>query len=78
MVMKARSSQYHAKHSTGHTVFRKESAAERQKGIKWLKGVPSSQESVEWPEERRTAMKAPINQDGKEGSQESAKRAPND
>ena len=33
--------------STGHTVFRSESAAECQMGAKWFKGVPSSQESVE-------------------------------
>ena len=38
-----------------------------QKGVKWLKEVPSSQESVEWPEEYRTAMKAPSNQDGTRG-----------
>ena len=50
-------------------MFRRESAAECQKGVKWLKGVPSSQERVEWPEELRTAMKAPSNQGGKEGSQ---------
>ena len=30
-----------------HTVFRRESADECQKGVKWLKRVPSSQESVE-------------------------------
>ena len=46
-----------------------------QKGVKWLKGVPRSQESVEWPGEYRTDMKAPRNQDGKEGSQESARSA---
>ena len=40
--------------------------------------MPGGQESVEWPEERLTAMKAPSYQDGKEGSQESEKRAPND
>ena len=43
---------------------------------KWLRGVPSSEERVEWPEELRTAMKAPSDHDGKEGSQESERRAP--
>ena len=38
--------------------------------------VPSRQESVKWPEECQTAMKAPSNQNGKEGSQESARKAP--
>ena len=39
-----------------------------------VKRAPSSQESVEWPGERRTAIKAPNNQGGKEGSKESARR----
>ena len=45
-------------------------------GYQVVKEVPSSQESFEWSEEHRTAMKAPSNQDGKEGSQASARRAP--
>ena len=40
--------------------------------------MPSRQESVEWPEDLRTAMKAPSNKDGKEGRQESARRTPSD
>ena len=34
---------------------RREWAAECQNGVRWLKGGPSSQESVEWLEERGTA-----------------------
>ena len=56
--------------STGHTVFRWESAAECQKGFQWLKGMQSSKESVETPEERHTAMKAASNQDGKRTARE--------
>ena len=78
MVLKAKSSQWQAMQSTGHTVFRRESAAVCQKRVKWFKVLPSSQESVEWPEELQTAMKAPSHQDGKEGSQESARRATSD
>ena len=73
MVMKAKSSQLEV---IGHTVFMRESVAECQNDVKWLKGMPSSQERVERPEERRTAMKSPNNQNGKEGSQESARKAP--
>ena len=51
-------------------------AADCQNGVKWLKVVSSSQESVEWPEECRTALKAPSNQNGNEGSQQSARGAP--
>ena len=43
-----------------------------------VKRGPSSQESIGWPEKRRTAMKAPSNQNGKEGSQDNSKRAPSD
>ena len=34
---------------------------ECQNGDMWLKGVLRSQEIVEWPKERRTAIKAPSN-----------------
>ena len=76
MVIKAKSSQQGTQQYAGYTVFRRESSAECQNDVKWLKGVPSSQERVEWPEERRIAMKALSNQNGKERSQESARKAP--
>ena len=77
MAMQAMSSQWQVKQSTGHPVFRKESAAECQKGAKWLKGVLNSQESAEWSGGRPEGIKAPNNQDGKECSQESD-RSPRD
>ena len=50
-----------------YSVQELESSAECRNGVKWLKGVPSIQESVEWPDENRTAMKVPSNQNDKEG-----------
>ena len=60
------------------TVYRTDPAPKRQKSVRWLKGVPNSQERAEWPGEHQTAMRTPSNQDCKEGSQESALRAPSD
>ena len=40
--------------------------------------MPNSQESVEWSGELQTGIKAASNQDGKEGSQESARRVASD
>ena len=43
-----------------------------------LKGMPNSQESAEWSGGCQTGIKAPSNQDGKEGSQGSARSVPSD
>ena len=48
-------------------------AAECQKGVKWLKEMSNSQESVDGSEWRQTGMKPLMNQDNKEGRQESAR-----
>ena len=67
---------------TGGAVYRtsnfQEDAGRRvPKGcLKWLKGMPNSQGSVEWSAGRQTAIKEPNNQNGKEGSQESARSVP--
>ena len=76
--MKAKISQQQAKQSTGYTVFIRETVAECQNGVKWLKGMPNSQESVEWSGGRQTGIKAPSNQDRKEGSQERIRREPSE
>ena len=58
--------------------FQEDAGRRVQKGVKWLKGMPSSQESVEWPGGRQTGIEAPSNQDVKEGNQESARSLPSD
>ena len=49
-----------------------------QKSAKWLKGMLNSQESVERPGGRQAGIKAPNNQDSKECSKESDRKAPSD